>query len=311
MARPSITESRSVSSPVSNTNLKAKPLKPPGIIILPPAYRQQDDDDSPPSSTSDSRRAESTTSLPDLPGGQHSLNRRASTSTSSLNVKFAPLPQLAPRKRRSTAPLGIASRALMMRRRRAGTPGYDMNGDPLPPTPPMWSEEEVERHTQRILAERSGQMPPRERDIDDPFLTLGKMVKGAGKQLWRKVNHKKPGDIDEKGGDAPGRTGGVVVAERMVLAPISGSGDNASVGEEEGGVWEEEVGSRFPLNVSQTETIVEGQYSWSAAKLKPPTPLEDSGSVSDDASGKEHNLSSAEVTEEDSTREDSRSTSLS
>lgn len=169
-----------------------------------------------------------------------------------------------------------------------------MNGDPLPPTPPMWTDEEVERHTQRILAERAGaQSSPRENDIDDPFASLGKMVKG----VWRKMHHKKPGE--DKGGDCEEK-GGVVVAERLVLAPISGDKDNTPSQEEEGGVWEEEVGDHFPINVSQTETIVEGQYTWSAAHLKPS--LEDNdGSASDDASAKEHTLSSTEGTEEAST----------
>ncbi|KAJ7029348.1 hypothetical protein C8F04DRAFT_42124 [Mycena alexandri] len=276
--------SSSTGKPTTNLT-KPLPVKPTGIIILPPSYRHQDDDDSPPSSNSDSQ-LDPSASLPDL--GAERLHRTQTPSSTSLNVKFAPLPQIAPRKRRSTAPLGIASRGAMMRRRRAGMPGYDMNGDPLPPTP-MWTDEEVQRHTQAIIAERSGQTPPR--DIDDPFMTLGRIMKGAGKQFWRKVN-KKPGEVDEKGsGEENLRPGSVVFAERQVLAPISGSNGQ----EEEGGVWEEAVDDRF-LNVSQTETIVEGQYSWPAPQLKPS--LEDTGSVSDDASGREHNLSSAEGTEE-------------
>ncbi|KAJ7286415.1 hypothetical protein C8J57DRAFT_1287583, partial [Mycena rebaudengoi] len=251
-----------------------KPEKAPGIMLVPPGCGQPlADEDSPSSSLSDSQVAGSS-SLPDLPGsGQRTLSRGSSTSMTSLNVRFAPLPELAPRKRRSTTPLGIASRAQMMRRRRAGMPGYDMDGAPLPPTPPIWAEDEIDRHTERVLAERQDK-PPRERDIDDPFLTLGKMVKGASKQLWYKINNKKPG---EGGGEDVGKQGGVVVAERTVLATIP-DGDNISHSKrsEEGGVWEEEVGGHFPLNVGQTETIVEGQYSWSAAKLKPP--LEDSGS---------------------------------
>ncbi|KAJ7766683.1 hypothetical protein B0H16DRAFT_1522206 [Mycena metata] len=291
MARhgPATVESRNPSSsstPKPTAGL-TKPL--PGIIILPQSYRHQDEEDSPPSSNSDSR-LEPSASLPDL--GAERLNRSQTASSTSLNVKFAPLPQIAPRKRRSTAPLGIASRGAMMRRRRAGMPGYDMNGDPLPPTP-MWTDEEVQRHTQAIIAERNGQTPPR--DIDDPFMTLGRLVKGAGKQFWRKVN-KKPGEMDEKGSGEENPRPSVVLSERLVLAPISGSNDQ----EEEGGVWEEAVDDRF-LNVSQTETIVEGQYSWPAPQLKPP--LEDSGSVSDDASGREHNLSSTEGTEEGSTVE--------
>lgn len=179
-----------------------------------------------------------------------------------------------------------------MRRRRAGTPGFDMNGDPLPPTPPMWTDEDIERHTLRILAEREAQ-PARDHS-EDPFV---KMVKGAGK-LWRKVNNnKKPGDAGaekEKGEDVKSA---VVVGERPVLAQLPESNNTPS--REEGGVWEEEVGDRFPLNVSQTETIVEGQFSWSAAHLKPP--LDETESVSDDASAREHNVSSTEGTEEDST----------
>ncbi|KAF7337890.1 hypothetical protein MVEN_02012100 [Mycena venus] len=302
MARPSESKSRPSSpsrpDPVKQLAKPITPIKPVGIIILPPP--PQDDDDSPPSSTHDPQQINSTTSLPDLPGAdngdQRTLNRRATTSTTALNVKFAPLPQLAPRKRRSSAPMGIASRAAIMRRRRAGMPGFDMNGDPLPPTPPMWTEEEVERHTQRILAERSGQTPPAREHSEDPIV---KMFKGAGK-LWRKVNNnKKHNDGAEKcvGGDEV--KGGVVVAERLVLAPLPS--DNMPSGEE-GGVWEEEVGDHFPLNVGQTETIVEGQFSWSTTThLKPP--LDENESVSDDASAREHNLSSTEGTEEDSTLE--------
>ncbi|KAJ7685677.1 hypothetical protein DFH06DRAFT_1159129 [Mycena polygramma] len=296
MARQSPVESKSPSS--AELAKPLPPIKPVGIIILPAQYRkpEQDDEDSPPSSNSDSQLHPSS-SLPDLPnpGAEHTLDRRATTSSVSLNVKFAPLPQLAPRKRRSSAPMGIASRAAIMRRRRAGMPGFDMNGDPLPPPPPMWTQEEVDRHTQRILAERGVRSSPRE-DFDDPFVSLGKMVKG----VWRKMNHKKPGEGGEKGGEEKENTGGLVVAERLVdITPTSGDEDTPT--QEEGGVWEEEVGDHFPLNVGQTDTIVEGQFSWSAAHLKPP--LEDTGSVSDDASGKEQTLSSAEGTEDESAPE--------
>ncbi|KAJ7171950.1 hypothetical protein C8R46DRAFT_1084321, partial [Mycena filopes] len=304
---------------------KPLPLKPTGIIILPPSD-DNCNDDSPSSSTSNSE-LDPSASLPDLPGADHRTlqTRSRTTSSTSLNVKFAPLPQLAPRRRRSNAPLGIASRGLMMRRRRAGMPGYDMNGDALPPTP-MWTDEEVQRHTAAILAERAGQTPtstnPRGDGDDDPFMTLGRLMKGAGKQFWRKVQHKKPGEgpgegekdkekerekdskektSGEENQRPPNGTGnGVVFAEReRLVLPTSISGVGGADSEEErGGVWEEAVDDRF-LSVSQTETIVEGQsrYSWTAAQLqlKPPS-FEDTGSVSDDASGsgREHNLSSEE-----------------
>ncbi|KAJ7633040.1 hypothetical protein FB45DRAFT_914218 [Roridomyces roridus] len=295
--------------PSTSNNSRTPPLKPPGIIKLPaPFPEEEEEEDSPESLVAALRlRDDSTASLPALPASrpvpERTLSRRTSTSTSSLNVKFAPLPQLAPRKRRSTTPLGVASRGAIMRRRRAGTPGFDMNGDPiqLPPVPPVWTQEEIERHTQRIMAERNGlgrMTAAHGNEVDDPFSSLGRFVKG----VWRKVN--KPGSGEgHRDGLGNGHTtiveGGMVVAERTVLAPISG--DNIASPEEVGGVWEEEVGDRF-LNISQTETIVEGQFPWSAAQLKPD---EDRESTSDDGSGKEHNLSSTEGTEEGSSTQDS------
>ncbi|KAJ7193860.1 hypothetical protein GGX14DRAFT_587932 [Mycena pura] len=260
-----------------------KPMKLTGIIILPPSYRRSDDE-SPTSSTSDAQLqlADPSSSVADFSGTEHELarglDRRLSMSTGSLNVRFAPLPQIAPRKRRSTTPLGIASRSAMMRRRRAGTPGYDMNGDPLPP-PPAWTPEEIERHARERERERE----------EDPLLTLGKMVKG----VWRRVNNKKPAPGDE---EKAGARGAVIVAERIVLAPLPA--DNAASGEEQGGVWEEEVSDRFPLNVSQTETIVEGRYPWLAAQLV--SQHEETSSTSDDGSGKERAQSSSDDTEENS-----------
>ncbi|KAF7295604.1 hypothetical protein MIND_01100500 [Mycena indigotica] len=245
----------------------APPASLTGIIILPPSYRRRQGGDESSSSNSDETMLAHSSSVPDLRGEDKGLDfdesentahlsRRLSTSTSSLNVKFAPLPQLAPRKRKSNAPLGIASRATMMRRRRAGTPGYDMNGDPLPPTPPMWTDEEMQRHAERVMAERNGQPIPRDY-ADDPLLQLGRKMKSA----WRKMNNKKsPSSDTEKGGDVP-----TVVAERVVLAPLRADNtNNTAATEEEGGVWEEEVSNQFPLNVGQTDTVAEGQYPWLA-----------------------------------------------
>ncbi|KAJ7073949.1 hypothetical protein C8F01DRAFT_1098774 [Mycena amicta] len=265
MARSSASAEAKTNPSPSQSDLKSNhaPMKLTGIIILPPSYPRPGDDSSTSSNSEEATLAHSS-SVPNLrerdrereeegDSSDHAyaaqLNRRLSTSTSSLSVRFAPLPQLAPRKRRSTTPLGIASRAIMMRRRRAGTPGFDMNGDPLPPTPPMWTDEEVERHTERILAERSEHASSRDHS-DDPLLILGKKMKSA----WRKMNNKKPPPTDPD--PAP-----VVVAERVVLAPLPA--DNSQP-HEEGGVWEEEVSDRFPLNVSQTDTVVEGRYPWLA-----------------------------------------------
>ncbi|KAG6907081.1 hypothetical protein DXG01_010653 [Tephrocybe rancida] len=119
----------------------------------------------------------------------------ASSSTSleaRLNVKFAPLPELAPRKRRSAAPLGMAARTQMIARRRQQrvvyVDAYQSNS--------MWTEEELEQ--QRELAMNEGQrrhsqhhlLSDEEDAMDDPFLALGRMVKVAGKSIWRKVSNK-------------------------------------------------------------------------------------------------------------------------
>lgn len=50
----------------------------------------------------------------------------ATATSSALNVKFAPLPQLAPRKRRSAAPLGMAARGALVRGRRGPPPLDDV-----------------------------------------------------------------------------------------------------------------------------------------------------------------------------------------
>lgn len=63
-------------------------------------------------------------------------------STTNLNVKFAPLPELAPRRRKSSTALGVASRGQMVRRRRlnseTGRQPYELDDEPpvLAPHPP-------------------------------------------------------------------------------------------------------------------------------------------------------------------------------
>ncbi|ESK91389.1 hypothetical protein Moror_2736 [Moniliophthora roreri MCA 2997] len=84
----------------------------------------------------------------------------ASCSSSSLNVKFAPLPQLAPRKRKSNTPLGVAARGQMMRQRRA-----------------------------RMMGENPDAHPQPNEEMEDPFVALGRMVKGA----WKKMSKGKKG----------------------------------------------------------------------------------------------------------------------
>ncbi|KAG6880236.1 hypothetical protein C0992_003002 [Termitomyces sp. T32_za158] len=120
------------------------------------------------------------------------------SSTSSLegklNVKFAPLPELTPRKRRYAAPLGVAARSQMVLQRR------QMRG--VHHNHPVWTEEELER--QRELAMEEGWRRQNqhhlvyEDDEEDPFIVFGRMVKDAGKTILRKVSVKDLSRKDKK-----------------------------------------------------------------------------------------------------------------
>ncbi|KAJ2933133.1 hypothetical protein H1R20_g3979, partial [Candolleomyces eurysporus] len=116
------------------------------------------------------------------------------TRRPSLNVKFAPLPELAPRKRRSTAPLGMAARAQLVRRRR-GYQDPDQGPRYNAGTNPMWTEEELaEARMKQIAAAMEKERQRREHaggyDPNDPLVVLGKKMKEASKQLWKKVSKK-------------------------------------------------------------------------------------------------------------------------
>lgn len=128
-----------------------------------------------------------------------------SSQPNPLNVKFAPLPQLAPRKRRSTAPLGMAARSQLVNRRRRNYPQYYQEAPPPEPeytTPthdPMWTEEELAQARARQIAAAEKEQKKAEAKAgkgteEDPFMVFGKMVKG----VWKKVAKK-----DKKGRRTP------------------------------------------------------------------------------------------------------------
>lgn len=194
-------------------------------------------------------------------------SRSTSASTSSLptlNVTFAPLPQLAPRKRRSTAPLGMAARGQLMRRRREYIDQTYANN-------PMWTDEELAEQ-QRVAIERRRL---EEEDGEDPFVTLGKLVKVASKSIWRKVSQKdlsKKRKADEeaeaeqkKSASLDGKVepSEVHTESREILGTITQNGDDRTLG------VETDKEKRF-LTVGQTETIVEGhtKYSWINGSLE-------------------------------------------
>jgi hypothetical protein len=137
-------------------------------------------------------------------------------------------------------------------------------------------------------------------DLEDPFLALGKTLKGASKSFWRKVSHKDPQGSEQvtpKSKEVTRRKSDVGLRSRPsemtssssqpppppvpplpapplrpILATIRSNSNIAAAAandnnpeepkekeDQVGGVWEEEFGDSFPLNVSQTETVIEGR----------------------------------------------------
>lgn len=139
----------------------------------------------------------------------------------------------------------------------------------------MWTDEELEQQRLDQDAKKKRTSLDGEEGTD-PFLALGKIVKGAGKSIWRKVSNKDLSKQTKEQTDENGKksTSSSVGArdsseipesaptipeppeERIILAPIIPNGDNTSENDEESD-------ERF-LSVGQTETIVEGhtKYSW-------------------------------------------------
>ena len=124
-----------------------------------------------------------------------------------LNVTFAPLPDLGPRKRRGM-PLGVAARSRLVRRRRASV----TEGGPqqFPVSTPMWTDEEMEDQRQRLARAWENERDGRDyySDVDengepyeDPLAAFGKIVKDAGKQLWHRMASREGKDKSAKGED--------------------------------------------------------------------------------------------------------------
>jgi len=226
--------------------------------------------------------------------------------TTPLNVKFAPLPQMSPRKRRSSVPLGMAGRGQLLSRR-SGRKGGNAS--------PMWTDEGPEEYRlqQEELAARQARSTAyaayaaarqeeeeddseskdgrRKKDgeqvgEDDRFLVLGRIVKGASKTLWKRVSNKDVAVAAAASTSMPkakedcNTTNGTKAGSPPPLRPILGTiisntrtDDHQREGEEEeeGGVyqWEEQIGNTLLRNISQTETIVERRvYSHFTSKVE-------------------------------------------
>jgi hypothetical protein len=128
---------------------------------------------------------------------------------------------------------------------------------------------------------------------EDPLQALGRIVKVASKTLWKRVSNKdmaaatsipKP-KVDYKGQE-DSKTGSLTLTEpcpppTLGSIPSNLTSDvNDHHAEEEGLVWEEEIGNGFPRDISQTETIIEGRAVYSrftskvevVSRLPPPSP---------------------------------------
>jgi len=163
----------------------------------------------------------STTSLPSVlqedPNGSTSIH----TVRTSLSVKFAPLPELAPRKRKSSVPLGMAARSQLVRRRRNYayadpdmSPHYNVVNPQTGETTATWTEEELaqlrmqqvaaavrerqrreqaaaEAAYERSLRRRAAADTPAPDPLaNDPLADLGRKLSIVSKQLWKKMSKK-------------------------------------------------------------------------------------------------------------------------
>lgn len=116
---------------------------------------------------SEGRSLQSSASLPIVP--------------SSINVQFAPLPEINPRDRRSTRPLGMAARSQMLQQRR----NIQMQSGQRHPR--VWSDPD----------DRPMVCIPDEEE-EDPLETFVRFIADKSKSLWKRVTSKtKQSDEDE------------------------------------------------------------------------------------------------------------------
>lgn len=172
---------------------------------------------------------------------KHTSILRASTSftlPSRTNVTFAPLPPIEPRRRKSSVQLGVAARSRLLHHRRMlrehGIPPTPSNIQALqalepPPPAPVWDHD---------LASPAEEIEPDDLGIDpaeQAFAAIGRFVKGASRTLFRRKSRK---DGERK--DVP-------IVHGVKDSTLDGAQEHIPepcVGNEEGGVWEEEVGGK-------------------------------------------------------------------
>ncbi|EMD37991.1 hypothetical protein CERSUDRAFT_93516 [Gelatoporia subvermispora B] len=164
----------------------------------------------PPPLASSTRSSSTSLSLECSASRTPSILRTASACTlperGNGSVRFAPLPAIEPRRRKSSVQLGVAARSRMLRQRRM----LREQGELLQAHPDAagWGTEEgeVHFHQEDVRHAHDGRDPDAdEEEGEDPLVirrrrrpdpteealaSLGKLMKGAGKSLWRRVSAK-------------------------------------------------------------------------------------------------------------------------
>lgn len=205
------------------------------------------------------------------------------SGSSSPNISFAPLPQTEPRKRNATRQLGVAARSQLLRHRRMlREQGYDPNSVPYPYGPgsgveggrgyPTHMEDggpvEIREAEAGVDAdEEMSARAHRNRALSDPsedaLVSLGKLMKGAGRALWKSMSMRdirakeKEAAAKAAEGAQDGSAGGhrderprggslrgtSVPPPRNKAVHLFDHNDEAHPpsAEGEGGVWEEEI----------------------------------------------------------------------
>ncbi|OBZ69162.1 hypothetical protein A0H81_10917 [Grifola frondosa] len=222
-----------------------------------------------PSTSSQTSRNPSPSPSPSILRSSSSLT--LPSRTGSPKITFAPLPPTEPRKRNTSLQLGVAARSRLLRHRRMlrerGLSSLDIqyfysaNGTPLfeeipvevreaEPGEPVHEETRLERTPPRSRPRRLERERERERErsnqdpAEDAFASLGKLVKGVGRTIWRRKSKKDMCETDPErpDGDGEKHTGVAAVVEaKQGVHLFEDDGNREDSGEGDGSVWVEEI----------------------------------------------------------------------
>lgn len=200
------------------------------------------------SASAESSLSASTSTSLDTPTRSSILRTSSTGSIPDKNISFAPLPHIEPRRRKSNVALGVAARSRMLAiRRQLREQGINPNlasqlplhypSDGSPPIP-IW-EHDPEAELRDEPDDDLGTDP-----AEEAFAAIGKFVKGATRTLFRRKSSK---DVKDDNAPPPSPVGGAsgkkVSRSRSMEHLFSSSPASTDPQSEEGGVWEEEVGT--------------------------------------------------------------------